>query len=331
MKRLGILSALALALTLTMALAQSPANLEITPQAGAWLICATSFTGDNSAKLANELALELRNNHRLNAYVFDRGAAERQKQDEEIRRRRELMPNGRIPRIRIEDQHAVLVGSYRDMDSARRALDDVRKLMPSDKFCLMGERYVRGKSKEGEDGLIYQKIQYGPFTNAFVVPNPTIPTEKPKETSKDLETVMKEVNLPLLRKLNAHETHSLLKNPKNWTLVVATFQSPYENVGAAPGALTKSFNKLLGKEDDKRNASAENACALADTLRDPRLRLGLDSYVLHTSYYSIVTVGGFESGDDPRMRQVQEVIQRLRITGGQTNMLVQPMPMPVPR
>jgi hypothetical protein len=148
---------------------------------------------------------------------------------------------------------------------------------------------------------------------------------------------MKEVNVPLLKKLNVHEPHSLLKNPKDWTLVVATFQSPYENVGGPTGnALTKSFNKIFGKEDDKRNASAENAQKFAEALRNPRLvgpsaRVGLDTYVLHTSYYSIVTVGGFDSENDPRLRQMQEMVLRMRITGGQTNMLAQPVPMPVPR
>jgi hypothetical protein len=282
-----------------------------------------------------KLATELRTKHRLNAYIFDRGGEERRKQEEEIRRFQEMMPGTRrVKKHRIQDQYAVLVGSYRDMEAARDALDDIKKIMPSDEFCRTGERLVPGKSDSGEDGYLRQVIKYSPFLNAFVAHNPTVPTEKPNEVTKDLDTVFKEVNVPLLKKLNYHEPRSLLRCNKPWTLVVATFQSPAENVGPS-SPLANGFNKLLGKADDKRNASAENAQKFAEVMANPQLlgknaRTGLDTYVLHTSYYSLVTVGAFDSESDPRMRQIQELLMRMQVTG-QNCMLAQPMPMPVPR
>ena len=332
MKRLGMLSVLALLMGLSGVVGQAPASLSITPQAGAWFICVTCFMGDNAGALAEELATELRTQHRLNAYVFDRGQEERRKQAEEARRYKELT-GGRLRQPRIQEQYAVLVGSYKDMDAARKALDGIKKVMPSEKFKLVSERMV--KSEKGEAGYDYRVVEYSPFVNAFVVHNPTIPVEKPPEGPKDLDKVMKEVNLPLLRKLNSAEPNSLLKNSKQWTLVVATFQSPYENVGPAGNALTRSLNNLVGKEEDKRNASAENAQKFAEALRklrDANQRpLNLDAYVLHTSYYSLVTVGGFDNDNDPRLRYLQTMIPNMRLLGGSTSVLAHPMPMPVPR
>jgi hypothetical protein len=343
MKRLGMLMVLAMG---SAALAQQN-GLEITPQSGTWFICVTSFTGPdprrteevingpNPRQQASELATELRAKHRLNAYIFDRGDEERRKQEEEIRRYREMFPGlTRVKTHKIQDQVAVLVGPYRDMEAARDALDSIRKIKPSEQFCRRGEQVVAGKSETGEDGYVRKVILYSPFVNAFVAHNPTVRTVNPNEGTKDLETVFKEIDVPLLKKLNYHEPRSLLKCGKPWTLVIATFQSPYKNVGVS-SPLTKGINKMLGKEEDQRSASAENAQKFAEVMANPKMlsqngRTGLDTYVLHTSYYSIVTVGAFESESDPRMRQIQELIMRMQVKG-QNCMLARPMPMPVPR
>jgi hypothetical protein len=50
----------------------------------------------------------------------------------------------------------------------------------------------------------------------------------------------------------------------------------------------------------------------------------LDAYVLHTRHSSIVTVGGFDSLSDPRMRSTQEMlVNRLKVPSA--------LPMAVPR
>lgn len=343
MSRLGMLMVLVMG---GAALAQQSSSLEITPQAGTWFICVTSFTGPDSKRpeeatgpsprqLAIELATELRTKHRLNAYIFDRGEEERRKKEEEIRRYRELVPGAnRVKTYKIQDQVAVLVGTYRDMEAARDALEGIKKIMPSKQFCRTGERVVDGKSKSGQDGYIREVFVYSPFVNAFVVHNPTVLTVKPNEATKDLNTIFSEVDVPLLKKLNYHEPRSLLKCGKPWTLVVATFQSPFKNVGVS-SPLAKGINMIMGKEDDHRSASAENAQKFAEVMAHPQMlspngRTGLDTYVLHTSYYSIVTVGAFDSENDPRMRQIQELILRMQVEG-KNCMLARPMPMPVPR
>ena len=97
-------------------------DYRVTPEAGPWMICAASYMGEPAAKLAHDLTLELRQRYQLPAYVFNRGAEERRKQQEEFdnerQQRQEYLRKmgytGEVPlrrrTVRIEDQYAVLVG-----------------------------------------------------------------------------------------------------------------------------------------------------------------------------------------------------------------------------
>jgi hypothetical protein len=64
------------------------------------------------------------------------------------------------------------------------------------------------------------------------------------------------------------------------------------------------------------------------------LRSGkVEAYVLHTKYGSVVTVGGYDTPDDPRLRQMQERFARLSQDPNYARLefLATPVPMPVPR
>src|SRR5207244_2864268 len=62
-----------------------PANpYPITPEAGTWMICAATYLGPDGPTLSAQVAKQLRENHRLAAYIFNRGDEERQKQEEEF-------------------------------------------------------------------------------------------------------------------------------------------------------------------------------------------------------------------------------------------------------
>ena len=65
--------------------------------------------------------------------LFDRGGEEREKVRQEYLRIKQLCPEGRVKIMRVEEQFAVLVGGYKDMAAARKALDDFKKLPPPDK------------------------------------------------------------------------------------------------------------------------------------------------------------------------------------------------------
>jgi len=75
----------------------------------------------------------------------------------------------------------------------------------------------------------------------------------------------------------------------------------------------------------------------AEVLRNNQLNF--EAYVLHTEFTSYVTIGGFDSQDDPRLTQtMQHFLKELNRPGSGVNLLhmrsqlmTNPMPMPVPQ
>src|SRR5205823_3313153 len=158
---------------------------------------------------------------------------------------------------RIEDQYAVLVGGYKDEDAAYKAVQQIRKLPPPSEKLM--DQTAKGVISGDEVRPASEKAVYiNPFRSAFPVRNPSIPAEKPATNDKPDER---------LKKYNAGESYSLLKNPKPWTLAIKKYH------GAA--AVKQDYadrplvQKLLSPSDAGRllNASEKEAHALADWLR----------------------------------------------------------------
>jgi len=308
-------------------------DYHVFPELGPWMVCIHSYTtgptadptaapGPDPAQMAHDLVLELRSKYQLPAFIFNRGQEERKKQQQEIAETRKLCPEARVRIVRIEEQFAVLVGGYKDMDTAHKALEDIKKLKPpSDRFCILGERVVPGDCK-GEKGNWIQQIKISPFANAFVAHNPTVPFEQPKEEGPD----------PFLKTLNRNESLSLLKNPKPWTLAVKSFRG----IGMMQAAQSSSSNSLLdalglgNKGGETLNAGAMQAHEMAELLR----KMNFEAYVLHTRNNSVVCVGGFDSQNDPRLFQMQQTMSKLRFQCPRPDMdmqlMAQPLPMEVP-
>ena len=104
--------------------------------------------------------------------------------------------------------------------------------------------------------------------------------------------------------LNAGQKHSLLQNQGKYTLTIATFSgSSVIQVGneKSSGALNH-FEKSFGTSLD---VCAENAMLLTDRMRNAK-KYGYDTnfeaWVYHDKYRSTVTIGSFDSKDDPRIR-----------------------------
>jgi hypothetical protein len=306
----------------------------VTPQAGPWMILAACYTGPDAQQKAEELIQEIRAHYNnLPAYGFNRGEEERRKERERIaemkERQREYLRKQGLPEdtplrspktVRIEDQFAVLVGGYKDMETARKDLDRIRKLEPPRK--LQHTAYV----PDAATGRM-QEQAVNPFKTAFVVPNPTASVEKAADDKPD----------PRLKEYNADESYSLLKCPKPWTLVVKSYQGA--SVIQSQSTPNSVMEKLgLGKKaGDLLNANAKMAHQVAEILRTKQL--GFEAYVLHTEHNSYVTVGGFDGSDDPKLEQMQRFfINEMNRPGSGLNQLhfraqffPQPMPMPVPR
>jgi hypothetical protein len=319
-----------------------PSALTVTPAAGPWMICAASYAGPPSRGQAEELASEIRGRYNLAAYVFNRTGEERRQEQERVarqkeERRKQLIANNlpadtpvHVKTVHIEDQYAVLVGGYKDDVTARKELDRIRKLTPSGKY--MQTRYVPDpQTKKMHEEAV------NPFQSAFVCRNPAIPVEKSKpDAGPD----------PRLKEYNADESYSLLKCGKPWTLVVKVYKGASTIQSQSASSSMVERMGLVRKTGELLTANGNEAHLVAQVLRTPpknprtgEVGVSFDAYVLHSEYNSYVTLGAFDSPDDPRVAQtVQAFVTEMNRLGSAVNQLhtkVQflspPTPMPVPQ
>jgi hypothetical protein len=327
-------------LGVTPAVPQS-SSLTVTAEAGPWMICAASYAGPPSRGLAEELATEIRTRYRLPAFTFNRTAEERRKEQERIAKLKadhlERLKAAGLPldtplhykTVRIEDQYAVLVGGYQDDVTARKELDRIRKLKPS-------ERFQQAAFVPDEKGKMHEEA-INPFQGAFVCRNPAVPVEKPKQDN---------TLGPRLKEYNADESYSLLKCRKPWTLAVKVYKGASTIESQSSSGSVMERMGLLRKSGELLNANGNEAHKVAEVLRTPpknprtgQVGPAFEAYVLHTEYNSYVTIGAFDTPDDPRAVQVVQLflneMNRPGSAVSQLHMKVQflaePMPMPVPQ
>jgi hypothetical protein len=279
----------------------------ITAAAGAWVICAAHFPGTDGFDWAVQTVNELRSKYRYQAFILDRGAELRRQQDEEWEEYKKRMHGAPLRRrmVRIEDEYAVLIGGFKDFESATAALTKVRAL-PMPKL----------KSKPGTtpyQTVVYtvpaeekvKAIDVNPYSQAMVVRNPMAGTaaNKPKVD-------------PFLKTLNDGEEYSLLKNKKKYTLMIKEYHGATvveSQVGgkSSGGGFMGLFN-LAKNSETSLSAGAAQAHELAKFLRSDKI--GMDAWVLHTRRSSIVTVGSFEKPDDPAILKTARKLSGLKFT-----------------
>lgn len=314
--------------------AVSGKDYPVSPEAGNWLICAASYSGPDAPELARQLVFQIRSKHGIPAYLFNYADEERKKQKEELDRIQAQYPPDtpfRRRTIRVTEHCGVLVGGYKDFDSAAKVLPSVKK-WPMPTLQLSSGRlpydYV---SQPGANGQLEQ-VPVNPFTSAFVTRNPTVPREAKQPVKFD----------PIWKKLNAEEEYSVLKNPKAWTLVVkeypggAVMQSKISTPTKENATwMSKLFAGGGNQGEAVINAQAMQAQELARVLR----KFNFQAYVLHTRTSSIVTVGGFDSVDDPKIQATRQQLATLTqtIVANQPSrqdplgLMVNPLPMEVPK
>jgi hypothetical protein len=324
-------------------------DIAVQPSHGNFMICLNWYSGPDAPQAARDLAMELRGpDYNLKAYVFTKGVEERNAEiariKEYVKKQQEAWeklkldtePHIRVPVTRYEIQCAVLVGGYKDMESAHNALEKL-KTYSADKLKekniplhMVGAMKFdkEGKPSTADLGLV------NPFTHALVVANPSIKApDRPKGK-------MSPEDLALLRALNENESYSLLKCPKAYTLAVRFFTTPasIESKQSSSSMLQK-FG--LGSSGDKVDSAAISAHNLATLLnaklsQSPTLqREKLTAYVLHTKYCSYVTVGAFDDANDQRICFYQEELPKFNTGQYALNPAIQlaahPRVMPVPR
>ncbi|HLJ11047.1 MAG TPA: hypothetical protein VKU82_07655 [Planctomycetaceae bacterium] len=247
-------------------------HYKLTPSHGPWMIMVASLfdePGHVEEQIANELVFQLRKKG-VPAYTY---RLDKQTEDVDAVDR-----VGRPLRRTTTAQHgmiAVLAGNYPSSDdkSAQQTKQFIEKFKPKIK--------IESKGKDVEVPLALSK--------AFITPNPLIPADQLAKKTRD----------PLIARLNPRDEYSLLKNRGKYTLVVASFNGQSSNNAKA----TAKFDRMLA---NKSKISLDNAGRESWELVTTMRKQGIDAYVYHERYRSIVTVGEFNSPNDPRIAKLIE-------------------------
>ena len=307
-------------------------DIQITPKDGAWVIFLIGCTGDDGPVQARKWVQEMRANpaYRFPAHVFYYGAEERRKENDRVKkliaeqreffRQNKMVPDeGLTVRHRTVDvQYAVLLGGYPDAGAAKSALERMRHLPAPDpkKVHLDGRYWETPGTKQSYAEYV------SPFLHAFACKNPSIKDQGGQLTK---EEALKEI--AKIRGLNADEPYSLFNCKKPFTLAVKGYQTPCMVKGQE--TTSSSFLAAIGGSSQKKDFARLQGNELAEWLRKQKL----EAYVLHTTYSSIVTIGGFDSIEDPALKYMQEQLSKKLHEGyySQIQFFQQPVPMPVPR
>jgi len=299
-------------------------DLLVKPAQGPWMILLISYVeqeDQNMAQVARDLILELRNKCGLPAYTYNFGLDERRKEIERVRAEIEKQrvemeelrkklggdagstiysPGVRVKFTRYKVEYGVLLGGYPSHEAAVRERDrlqdlpSIKLLNPARYFQSVLATEITPKNKTGETKCVGY---LNPFSKgkAMIVRNPTMDSTKVSDQDK--------LDVALLRRLNSDECYSLFKNTKPYTLAVKQYQVP--TVHATKSTMTTIWQTIGLGGNERIDTASQNAHALAKSLRE---QSNLDAYVLHTEFTSIVTIGSFNSVDDPRMQPYQEKV-----------------------
>jgi len=257
----------------------------ITNRHGPWMIFVASLHGNTARGAADSLVYEFRKLG-IPAYTFSQG--ERTTGDRgSSSGRRTLSPE--------HSAISVIAGNYPSISDwrAQKTLKYIKRFHP---VSITGGTYMKTPGRPS------------PFSGAFLVRNPLLPAgEKPVSN--------------LVRQLNRGEPHTLFGNRGRYTLVVATMtgrsQTVQENglqqakqlfrVGDSLDQAAEKARRLVRILNDNRYLAklARSNPKLADILARDQFR----AFVLHERYRSIVTVGEFNSAEDPQIRPLLELFQ----------------------
>lgn len=286
------------------------ADYGLTESDGPWLIMAATFSGEGGETQARDLALELRSDNNLSAYVhkitFDLA------KDAPMRG---LDRYGRMHRAKYRGgdsvtEVAVLIGDFVTVDDpeAQKTLKKIKMLKPK---TLSGD--WAGRSNLGYASWRAQRNQLkglnqGPMGHAFLTRNPVLPEEY--FVPRGVDT--------FIAKMNRGVKYSLLDCPGRYTVKVATYRGKSSIKGTARTNTngTKSTNST-----DSLVVAAENAHLLTVFLRAKGWdeASGFAAYEFHDRNESIVTIGSFDKAftkrPDGRKVPLQDVHTIIRTFG----------------
>jgi hypothetical protein len=268
----------------------------LTRDAGPFMVMAHTFRGPDSARYALALVLELRRDFGLPAWIFYQKV---QPMRSNIRNVPPTAPDYvRAPdlslpeRVRIYDEAAVLVGNCRTLKESQELLNRVKKMHPK---CIDGMPSI-WPWRKGE-GL----------SRAMRCTNPYVPAQYLYPSKTD----------PLIRQMNGGP-HSIFHCPGRYTLQVAEFTG--KSILEANGDKKLNLNQNPSTLDRVLQQSplahaADDAEKLADSLAkvDEIQRTGYQPYVYHDRTSSKVTIGAFNSPNDPAANSLRQKLLEIAV------------------
>jgi hypothetical protein len=267
----------------------------LTRDSGPFMVMAHTFRGPDAARYALALVLELRKEQNLPAWIFYQKVQPMRSlvrnvppTAESYQRAADLsMPE----KVRIYDEAAVLVGNCKTLKESQELLNRVKKIHPK---CVDGMPSIwPWRAGEG-------------LSRAMRCTNPYVPAQYLYPSKTD----------PLITQMNAGP-HSVFHCPGRYTLQVAEF------TGRSSLEATES-NKFRAKESSSLERvlqqsplahAADDAEKLADSLLkvDEIQRTGYRPYVYHDRHSSKVTIGAFNSPNDPAAMSLRQKLLEIAV------------------
>ncbi len=308
----------------------------LTKQHGPYMIMVASFKappkerrtseGLTPEQAADELVYELRQIG-IPAYVFSRDEdLENIDTIDRLGRRRSMSYRSQ------QEQFCVLAGNYKSIDEESRSgkiahatLDYIERKFEPKFLTDLDKDYMQSQQAYGKNVQVKKLASGGivrltpakkrknkkVLAGAFLTLNPMLDPEEVKNRTFD----------PLLLKLNTGDELSLLNNSGNYTLVVASFygKATKAHVGATGLAKLREAAKKF-QVSDALGQAAVDAWELANAIRQgnfvvdddpsqPPKRQPMEAWVFHDKFRSVVTVGSFDSPNDPKIAQYQKLFQ----------------------
>jgi len=275
----------------------------LTKRHGPWMIMVASFNkppenerieGMSPKQAAEELVYELRRKG-IPAYTF-----EQEEVDATVKTLNRRTQEERAGKTRNwAGGICVLAGNYPTSNDpvAQKTLKYIKKFQP---------RFLQDIAAEGESvpGEIIRRSQTGgvfrmsrshpgPLSGAFMTTNPLLSEEDLALRKRD----------PLILRLNTGSEYSLLQNKGRYTVVVATFQGKSEITNNVSEKKIQPISSTLSEAADR----AWELCTALRSAKSYGYGRDFEAWVFHDRYSSIVTVGSFQSKDDPRIVEIQNL------------------------
>jgi len=239
---------------------------KLTEMEGPYLIFAAAFSGPTAQQDAHALALELRRTYKWNAYVYEKVFEFDVDKDFKNARNPHTGMRARYMNHDRETEFAVLIGNFPSLEDRRfeKTLDEVRKSQP--------ETLKRRRS------ALHISMAYG-------LANPMLPAEH-RRGSVDAFIVS----------INKDRPYSLLRNPRRYTVQIATFtgHTEYTQSSSASSVLDRLSGNNPNANNPKQMSYLEKGEQAAAKLCKALRERGIEAYEFHERHGSIVTVGSFD-------------------------------------